>query len=490
MSISISSVQLHSTPVNNLTTVICDIYMLYTAVNSPFSHSHEMWLPIMCRRAPVLTFDILLMHLCNADVQHYLLKDMLWGCVSELVVYMLQSTFTFLTSPFRCILSGAKRCCMVFWRAPGWEAKGLLIVDFVIANSQLTQRWTTSCSEAIGTAIGSGVGVAAVLTANTVTPSLVSMWQIICPATTRNHVACWTHQSWQLAFSAALSAKRWAVVQATAAKRLLATSKVKLSYMANVPQVQQVAAADGLSSQADMPNIMLLKGPRHVDVDEQPNLLKAHRAHPSKAASKEPSVKPDRAGAKGKKAPAGPHRAQPRAAAKKSSFVADQAQAGNDAAKKSSLVADQAQAGNDGSHALAVLHQAEAGAEPSSLLDQAQPEDVGNKHIALLDQSQAGADGRTHLRLPDQAHNDSTWPALNKRARKQLRKASQTAADETPEGRDDESEADNAADLPDIPEGKDIKLETSVAVVPHMKNAKSGSLPKLCACHCCSSDTG
>lgn len=55
MSVSISSVQLHSTPVNNLTTVICDIYMLYTAGNSPFSHSHEMWLPMMCRRAPVLT---------------------------------------------------------------------------------------------------------------------------------------------------------------------------------------------------------------------------------------------------------------------------------------------------------------------------------------------------------------------------------------------------------------------------------------------------
>ena len=415
------------------------------------------------------------MHLCNADVRRYILKDMLWGCVSELVVYMPQSTFTFLTSPFRCILSSAKRCCMVFWRAPGWKAKGLLIVDFVVANSQLTQRWTTSYSEATGTAFGSGVGVAAVLTANIVTPSLVSVWQTICPATTRNHVACWIHQSWQLATSAALSAKRWAIVKVTAAKRLITTSKVKLSYMANVPQAQQAAAADGLSSQADMPNVMLLKGAQHVDVDEQPNLLKAHRAHPSKAASKEPSVKPGRAGAKGKKAPAGPHRAQPRAPA-----------------KKSSLVADQAQAGNDGSHALAVLHQAEAGAEPSSVPDQAQPEDVGNKHPALLDQSQAGADANTHLGLPDQAHNDSTWPALNKRARKQLRKASQApaAADETPEDRDDESEADNAADLPDIPEGKDIKLETSVAVVPHMKKAKSGSLPNLCACDCCSSDTG
>ena len=392
------------------------------------------------------------MHLCNADVLRYIFKDMLWSCVSELVV----STCTFYTWPFRCIFSSAKRGSIVFWKAPSWKAKGLLIVDFVIANSQLTQRWTSFCSEAIGTAIGSGVSVAAVLTANTVTPTLVSVWQAVCPASAvnRNRVACWIHQSWQLAASAVLSAKHWAVVKATAAKRLTATSNVKLSHLAKSPQAQQTAATDGLSSQADVPNVMLLKGAQHVDVDEQPNLLKAHRAAPSKSVSKEPSAKPGRAGAKGKKASAGPKRAQPEAPA-----------------KKSSLVADQAQAGNDGNHALEVLHRAEAGAEPSTVLDQAQPEAVGNKHSALSDQAQ----------------DDSTWPALNKRARKQLRKASQAAAaDETPDGHDDESEAYTAADLLDIPEGKDIKPETTVAVVPHMKSAKSGSLPILYACNCCS----
>jgi len=93
------------------------------------------------------------------------------------------------------------------------------------------------------------------------------------------------------------------------------------------------------------------------------------------------------------------------------------------------------------------------------------------------------------LGLPDQAQDDSTWPVLNKRARKQLRKASQAAAaDETPDGHD-ESEADAAADLPNIPEGKDIELETPVAVVPQMKSAKSGSLPILYVYNCCSSDT-
>ncbi len=408
------------------------------------------------------------MHLCDADVLRHVSKDMLWSYVSELVV----SICTFFTWPFGCIFSSAKRRSIVFWKVPGWKAKGLLIVDFVIANSQQTQRWTTSCSEAIGTAIESWVGVAAVLTANTVTPTLVSVWQAIFPASaeTRDHVACWIHQSWQQAASAVLSAKRWAVVKATAAKRLIATSNAKLSYMAKSPQAQQAAATDGLPSQADVPTVMLLKGAQHVDVDQQPNLLKAHRAHPSKAVSKEPSAKPGRAGAKGKKGSAGPKRAQPGAAA-----------------KKSLLVADQAQAGNGGKDALSVLHQAEAGAEPSTVLDQAQPEAVGNKAPALLDQAQAEADGDRSPALPDHAHDDSTWPALNKRARKQLRKASQAAAtaDETPDGHDDESEADTAADLPDIPEGKDIKPETSVAVVPHMKNAKSGSLPTLYACNCC-----
>ena len=387
--------------------------------------------------------------------------------VSELVV----STCTFFTWPFGCIFSSAKRRSTVFWKAPSWKAKGLLLVDFVIANSQLTQRWATSCSEAISAPIKSWVGVAAVWTANTVTPTLVSVWQAICPAPTRNHVACWIHQSWQQAASAVLSAKRWAVVKATAAKRLIATSSAKLSYRIKNPQARQTASTDGLPSQAYVPTIMLLKGAQHVDVDQQPNLLKAHRAHPSKAVSKEPSAKPGQAVAKGKKASAGPHRSQPRAAA-----------------KKPSLVPDQAQAGNDGKDALSVRHQAEAGADPSTVLDQAQPEAVGNKPPALLDQAEA--DGDKSPALPDQAHNDSALPALNKRARKQLRKASQAAAaaDETHDGSDDESEADAAADLPDIPEGKDIKPETSVAVVFQAKSPKSGSIPKLYACNCCSSD--
>ncbi len=406
------------------------------------------------------------MHLCHADVLRCILKDMLWICVSELVV----STCTFLTWPFRCIFPSAKRRSMVFWRAPSWKSKGLLIIDFVIANSQLTQRWTSSCCEAIGTAIGSWVGVAAVLTANAVTPALVSVWQATCPAPTRIHVACWTHQSWQQAASAVLSARRRAVVNATAAKRLIATSNAKLSYRAKSPQAQQAAATNGRSSQADVPTVMLLKGAQHVDIDKQPNLLKAHRAKPSKAVSKEPSAKPGRAGAKGKKASAEPRHAQPRAPAEKSSLVTSP---------------DQAQAENDGKHAVAVLHQAEAGAELSTVLDQAQPEAVGNEPPALLDQAEA--DGDKPPALPDQAHGDCTWPALNKKARKQLRRAAQAAAaaDETHDDSDDESEADAAADLPDIPEGKDIKLETSVAIVPHMKNVKSGSLPILHACNCC-----
>ncbi len=409
------------------------------------------------------------MHLCNADVLRYISKDMLWSYVLELVV----STCTFFTWPLGCIFSSAKRRSIVFWKAPGWKVKGLLIVDFVIANSQLTQRWATSCSEAIGTAIESWAGVAAVLTANTVTPTLVSVWQAIFPASaeTRDHVASWIHQSWQQAASAVLSAKRWADVKATAAKRLIATSNAKLSHMAKSPQAQQTAATDGLPSHADVPTVMLLKGAQHVDVDQQPNLLKAHRAHLSKAVSKEPSAKPGRAGAKGKKASAGPHRAQPGAPA-----------------KKPSLVPDKAQAGIASNHDLAVLHQVEASAESSAVLDQAQPEAVGNEPPALLDQAEA--DGDKSPALPDQAHNDITWPALNKRARKLLRKASQAAAaDETPDGHDDELEADTAADLPDIPEGKDIKPETSVAAVPYVKSVKSGSLPVLYAYNCCASDT-
>lgn len=373
------------------------------------------------------------MHLCHADMLRYVFKDMLRSCVSELVV----STCTFFAWPLGCIFSSAKRRSIVFWKAPGWKAKGLLIVDFVIANSQLNQRWATSCSEAIGTAIGSWVGVVAALIANTVTPTLVSVWQAICPAPTRTHIACWIHQSWQQAASAVLSAKRWASVKATAAKRLIATSNAKLSYTAKSSQAKQTAATYGLSSQADVPTVMLLKGAQHVHVYEQPNLLKAHRAQPSKAVSKGPSAKPGRAGAKGKRAPVGPHRAQPGAPA-----------------KKPSLVADQAQAGITSNHALSVLHQAEAGAEPSTVLDQAQPEAVGNKPPALLDQAVAEANGDKAPALPDQAHDDSTWPALNKRARKQLSKAAQAAAaaDETRDGSDDES--DTAADLPDIPEGK------------------------------------
>ncbi|KAL0033665.1 hypothetical protein WJX79_010885 [Trebouxia sp. C0005] len=181
---------------------------------------------------------------------------------------------------------------------------------------------------------------------------------------------------------------------------------------------------------------MLWSCAQHSDVDKQPHLLKAHRAGPSKPVSKEPSAKPGRAGAKGRKASAGPKRAQPGAPA-----------------KKPSQVAVQAHAGIESNHALAVLHQAEAGAETSTVIDQAQPEAVGNKRPALLDRAQAGANANTHLRLPDQAHSDSTWPVRNKRARKQLRKASQAAAaDETPHDRDDEPEADAAADLFDIPE--------------------------------------
>ena len=390
------------------------------------------------------------MHLYNADVLRYIFEDMLWSCVLELMIYTPLSTFRFLTSPFRCIFFSVKHRSMVFWRAPSWKAKGMLIVDFVIVNSQLTQRWTSFCCEAIHTAIGSAVGVVAVLTANIVTPSFASVWPAICPAPPRNHIACWIHQSWQLAASAVLSAKRWAVVKVTAAKRLIATSNVKLSHMAKSLQVQQTAATDGLSSQADMSAVMLLKGAQHSDVDKQPHLLKAHRAGPSKPVSKEPSAKPGRAGAKGRKASAGPKRAQPGAPA-----------------KKPSQVAVQAHAGIESNHALAVLHQAEAGAETSTVIDQAQPEAVGNKRPALLDRAQAGANANTHLRLPDQAHSDSTWPVRNKRARKQLRKASQAAAaDETPHDRDDEPEADAAADLFDIPEGEAIKPETSVAVCP------------------------
>lgn len=408
--------------------------------------------------------------MCNADVLRYVFKDMLWSFVSELVVHIPLSTFMLLTSPFRCILSSAKRRCMVFWKAPGWKARSLLIVDFVIATSQLTQCWSTSCSEAMGTAVGSGVGIMAVLTANSVTPSLVSVWQAICPASAvpKKCVPCWIHQSWQLTTSAVLSARRWAVVKATAAKRLIPTSNVELSYMAKSPQAQQTAVTDGLSSQADVSTVMLLKEAQHTDADKQPDLLKAHRAEPSKAVSKEPSAKPSRAGAKGNKAPAGPRRAQPGAPA-----------------SKPSLVADQAQAGIDGNLALAVRHQAEAAADsnkPSAVTDHAQTGAVGIRPPALLGQAQAGADGNTHLGLPDQAQDDSTWPVLNKRARKQLRKASQAAAaDETPDGHDDESEADAAADSPNIPEGKDIELETPVAVVPQMKSAKSGSLPILYA---------
>ena len=373
------------------------------------------------------------MHLCHVDVLRYVSKDMLWSYVSELV-----STCTFFAWPLGCIFSSAKRRSIVFWKAPGWKAKGLLIVDFVIANSQLNQRWAISCSEAISAAIKAWVGVAAVWTANTVTPTLVSLWQAAfpAPAETRNRVACWVHQSWQQAASAVLTAKRWAFVKATAAKRLIATSNAKLSYMAKSSQAKQTAATDGLSSQADVPTVLLLKGAQHLDNDKQPNLLKAHRAQPSKAVSKGPSAKPGRAGAKGKKAPAGPHRAQPGAPA-----------------KKPSLVADQAQAGVTSNQALSVLHQAEAGAEPSTVLDQAQPEAVGNKPPALLNQAEAEANGDKAPALPDQAHDDSTWPALNKRARKQLRKTAQAAAaDETRDGSDDES--DTAADLPDIPEGK------------------------------------
>ncbi|KAL0047030.1 hypothetical protein WJX82_004537 [Trebouxia sp. C0006] len=68
------------------------------------------------------------------DVLRYVSKDMLWSYVSELV-----STCTFFAWPLGCIFSSAKRRSIVFWKAPGWKAKGLLIVDFVIANSQLNQ---------------------------------------------------------------------------------------------------------------------------------------------------------------------------------------------------------------------------------------------------------------------------------------------------------------------------------------------------------------
>ncbi|KAL0038921.1 hypothetical protein WJX77_001865 [Trebouxia sp. C0004] len=48
------------------------------------------------------------------DVLRYILKDMLWSCASELVFYIPLSAFKVLTSPFRCILSGPQRRCMVF----------------------------------------------------------------------------------------------------------------------------------------------------------------------------------------------------------------------------------------------------------------------------------------------------------------------------------------------------------------------------------------
>ncbi|KAL0039166.1 hypothetical protein WJX77_009886 [Trebouxia sp. C0004] len=202
-----------------------------------------------------------------------------------------------------------------------------------------------------------------------------------------------------------------------AAKRLIPTSNVKLAYMVNSPQAQKTAATD---EQADVLTVLLPKEAQHTDADEQPNLLKARRTEPSKAV-KEPSAKPGRSGVKGNKALAGPKRAQPGVTA-----------------NEPSLVPDQAQAGIDSNHALAVL-QAEAGADsnkPSLVSDHAQPETAGNKLSAwpdqaraeavghklpaLPDQAQAGANGNPHLGLPDQVQDDSTWPVLNKRARKQL----------------------------------------------------------------------
>ena len=148
-----------------------------------------------------------------ADVVRYFTEEIVCAFCMELFISIPLCIISITCSPLASTYTSVKHWCANFWKTAGWKARGLLIVDLVINKSNAFWSWATFWSSTVGTAIGAAAGVSAVLVHNTVLPVCYLLWTMLHPifAVVGEVIAYWARRICQPAMSSVTSAWQWIV---------------------------------------------------------------------------------------------------------------------------------------------------------------------------------------------------------------------------------------------------------------------------------------
>ena len=329
-----------------------------------------------------------------ADVIRYFTEEIMCAFCMELFISIPLCIVSSICSPLASTYTSVKHWCANLWKTAGWKARGLLIVDLVINKSSAFWSWVTSWSSTIGTAIGAAAGVSAVLVHNRVLPICYLLWTMLNPmfAAVGEVIAYWARRICQPVMVSVTSAWQW-IVTTLFPKRWSAVDDDK-------------AVLNGATA---------TKGRKAMG--RKGNNLKEQKQAGDKAAAAE-SVPVAATEPRNVKLPS---EAVNTPRAKQAAYELHSGSAGSGPDQhtlllgKIALMPKQAQQGDD-----------------DVLLDSLKAHRA--VHRAALEQA---AVGKEPLPVPTQAQEDSVAPAkVNKRARRQAKKAGQAAKALDPQAAD------------------------------------------------------